>query len=237
MKQIIYFLTGIVLALGISSCIFTPTIKGNGNVVEQERDLSDFDAIKASPGINVYITQGNKTEVVVKADENLLEVIKTEVVGDVLELKTTSNIRNAKENKVFVTLPEIESIKASAGCNVFSENEISSKNLEISASAGSNIHLSIKTQETSVKASAGSNINLEGQAENFYGKASAGSNIKAGDLKTSNTEAKASAGANIWISTKNKLQASASSGGNVFYSGDPTNTEINKSSGGNVIKN
>lgn len=237
MKRIIYLLTGIFLALGISSCIFTPTIKGNGNVVEQERHLNDFDKIKASRGMNVYITQGNETEVLVKADENLLEVIKTEVVGDVLEVKATSNIRNAEENKVFITLPEVESIKASAGCNVYSENEINSKSLEISASAGSNIHLSIKTQEASAKASAGSNINLEGEAENFYGKASAGSNIKAGELKTSNTEAKVSAGANIWISTKSKLQANASSGGNVFYSGDPTHTDINKSSGGNVIKN
>lgn len=237
MKQIIYFLTGIFLALGISSCIFSPTIKGNGNVVEQERHLSDFDKIKASRGMNVYITQGTQTQVLVKADENLLEVIKTEVVGDVLEVKATSNIRNAKEKKVYVTLPEVELIKASAGSNVFSENEISSKNLEISASAGSNMHLSIKTQEASVSASAGSNISLEGEAENFYGKASAGANIKAGELKTSNTEAKVSAGANIWINTKSKLQASANSGGNVFYTGDPANTEINKSSGGNVIKN
>ncbi len=237
MKRIIYILTGIFLALGISSCIFTPTIKGNGNVVEQERNLSDFDEIKVSRGMNVYITQGNETKVVIKADENLLEVIETEVVGDVLEVKATSNIRNAKEKNVFVTLPEVESIKASAGSNVYSENEISSKSLDISASAGSNLHLSIKTGEVSVRASAGSNINLEGEAESFYGKASAGSNIKAGELQTSSTEAKASAGANIWISTKNKLQANASSGGNVFYTGDPTDTEINKSSGGNVIKN
>ncbi|WP_321369219.1 head GIN domain-containing protein [uncultured Draconibacterium sp.] len=237
MKQFIYILTGILLAFGSSSCIFTPSINGNGNVVEQERHLSDFDEIKVSRGMNVYITQGNETKVLVKADENLLEVIETEVVGDVLEVKATSNIRRSKEKKVFVTLPKVESIKASAGSNVYSENEISSKSIEISASAGSNIRLRIKTQEANVSASAGSNINLEGQTENFYGKASAGSNIKAGELKTSNTEAKVSAGANIWISTKNKLQASANSGGNVFYSGDPTDTDINKSSGGNVIKN
>ncbi|MDX8338083.1 head GIN domain-containing protein [Draconibacterium sp. IB214405] len=237
MKQIIYLLTGIFLALSSSSCIFSPTINGNGNVVEQERNLNDFDKIKASRGMNVYITQGDVFKVVVKADENLLEAIETDVMGDVLEIKTSSNIRRAKEKKVFVTLPEIESIKASAGSNVYSENDLVAKVLDISASAGSNIRLSIKTGETNVGASAGSNISLEGQAEDFHGKASAGSNIKAGELKTANTVAKVSAGANIWINSQNMLKANASSGGNVFYNGDPANTEINKSSGGNVIKN
>jgi len=35
----------------------------------------------------------------------------------------------------------------------------------------------------------------------------------------------------------NNLKGNASSGGNVFYSGNPSNTDINRSSGGNVIKN
>lgn len=220
----------------LSSCIFSPTIKGNGNVVTQEREVDLFDEIKASRGINLYLTQGESTSLVIEADENLLEVIETEVAGDELIIRSTANVKNAKSYKVFVTAPEFEVIKGLAGCNIFSETELSANELELRASAGSNFNLEINAQTVDVSASAGSNMKLKGLAEDFYGKASSGSNIKAEDLKTKNAEAKVSSGANIWITANNRLEAGANSGGNIFYAGEPTDTEVHKSSGGNVIK-
>lgn len=224
------------LPLLFTSCIFSPTIKGNGNVVSEERELDPFDEIKASRGINLYLTQGESKPLVIEADENLLEVIETEVVGHELIIKSTANVRNAKSFKVFVTAPKFEAIKGTAGCNIYSENEISSDELELRASAGSNINLEINTTMVDAASSAGSNIKLEGLAEDFYGRASSGSNIKAEDLKTKKAEAKVSSGANIWITADKRLEASASSGGNIFYAGDPGETDFHKSSGGNVIK-
>ncbi|MBK6281967.1 MAG: DUF2807 domain-containing protein [Draconibacterium sp.] len=83
-----------------SSCVFMgPSIKGNGNVVEQTREPGNFDKIDVSRGMNVYITQGETRKVVVKADENLLEAIETKNEGDVLVIKATQNIRNATSKK------------------------------------------------------------------------------------------------------------------------------------------
>jgi hypothetical protein len=219
-----------------SSCILSPSIKGNGDVVEEERKLENFDEIKASRGINLYLTQGETTSVLIRADENLLDVIETEVIGDELNIKSTANVKNAKSFKVFVTAPGFESIKGTAGCNIYSETELSTDELEIAASAGSNIRLAVNVNHASASAAAGSNINLEGLAEDFNGTASSGSNIKAEDLKVKNAEVKVSSGANIWISTDKKLEAHASSGGSVFYKGHPDKTDFHKSSGGNVTK-
>ena len=55
-------------------------------------------------------------------------------------------------------------------------------------------------------------------------------------LKSQNTIAKTSSGANIWITSEKSLTGNSSSGGNVFYYGNPDNTDIERSSGGNVIK-
>ncbi len=224
------------LPLLFTSCIFSPTIKGNGNVVTEERELDPFDEIKASRGINLYLTQGESKNLVIEADENLIEVIETEVVGDELIIRSTANVKNAKSFKVFVSAPEFEVIKGMAGCNIYSENEISADELELRASAGSNINLEINATMVDASSSAGSNIKLKGLAEDFYGRASSGSNIKAEDLKTKKAEAKVSSGANIWITSNKRLKANASSGGNIFYAGDPEETDFHKSSGGNVIK-
>ncbi len=221
-----------------SSCIFLgSSIKGNGNVVEETREVGSFNEIKATRGMNVYITQGDEEKVVVEADENLLDAIETKIDKHTLVITTSKNIRKSTAKKVFVTAPDLKGIKSTAGSNVYSENQIKAKSLELSTTAGSNMRLDVDARRLNVSASAGSNITLEGQGESFVGKASSGSNIKAGDLNIGECEAHASSGANIWINVREKLDGHASSGGNVFYSGNPKSMNTESSSGGNVTKN
>ncbi|MBN1986429.1 MAG: DUF2807 domain-containing protein [Prolixibacteraceae bacterium] len=227
-----------ITVLLFSSCIFMgPSIKGNGNVVEETRNVGSFDEIKATRGMNVYISQGEEIKVRVEADENLLDAIETKVEENTLVVSTSKNIRSSTSKKVYVTLSEVNSIKSTAGSNVYSENQIKAKSLDLAASAGSNMRLDVDVRRLNVSASAGSNIKLEGRSEEFVGKASAGSNIKAEDLIAGECEARASSGANIWIEVQNKLDGHASSGGNVFYSGNPQSINTENSSGGNVKKN
>ena len=82
MKRKQFQLTGMiaVLCILLMSCMFLgPSIKGNGNVKEEIRQVGEFDQIKVSRGMNVYITQGSPAKVVVIADSNLHEFIETKV--------------------------------------------------------------------------------------------------------------------------------------------------------------
>nr|WP_321353548.1 head GIN domain-containing protein [uncultured Draconibacterium sp.] len=237
MKQFVVFLSGIILSLAASSCLFQSTVKGNGDVTTEERGIEDFDALNVSRGMNVYVSIGNDYKVVVEADENLHKSIVTELHGEELRIKAIDNIRKATSKKVFVTLPRLISAKSSSGSNVFSENTLNVNDLDLAVSSGANLTFSLDADDVKAKSSSGSNIFLEGNANSINAKASSGSNIKAGDLKAKSAQANVSSGANIWLSTENQLKANASSGGNVFYNGNPSETEISKSSGGNVIKN
>ncbi len=238
MKQKIQILASLILIFAAStSCIFMgPSIKGNGKVVTEVRKTDDFDKIEASRGVNVYLTQGTDKEVVVKADENLLEGIKTKVEDNVLKIYSTERVRNAASFKVFVTNPEFSKISTSSGSNVFSEGVIKSDNLELSGSSGSNMKLKIDVEKCTASVSSGSNIKLRGRAGSFSGKASSGANLLAEKLVASKCTAKASSGANVWITAETDFDGHAGSGGNVFYSGNPKTVNTKESSGGNVIK-
>lgn len=237
MKQKLPILSSFILILFfLSSCVFSgPSIKGNGNVVEEIRKSKDFSKIEVSRGMNVYISQGETPKIVVKADGNLLDAIETTIDGDILIIRTSKNIRNATSKKVFVTTPHLEALKSSSGSNVYSETTLEFKNLKISGSAGSNQTLEINSEYTELSASSGSNIKLKGIAKSLKVKASAGSNVKAEELTSANCDAKASSGANIWITVKNDFTGDVSSGANIFLYGNPDNTSIEKSSGGNII--
>ncbi|MBN2773641.1 MAG: DUF2807 domain-containing protein [Prolixibacteraceae bacterium] len=236
MKKIVFTLiiTALVSSLFTSCLYFGPSVSGNGNVVEEVRDVEGFNAIKASRGVNVYISQGGYEKVVVKTDENVIDAIETKVENGVLTITTNKNIRHATTNKVYVTIDEIEKISGFAGSNIYTESFLEADMLELSSSAGSNLKLEVKARDMEVSASAGANIFLEGETENIKLSASAGSNIKAEDLVSQYCRAKASSGANIYITVENRLEGRANSGGNVFYSGNPKRFDISNSSGGNV---
>jgi len=237
MKKAAILLTAIFVSVILGSCIFTGSVEGNGKVLEETRDLGNFNKISVTRGMNVYISQGSNQKVVVKADENLLDVIETTVSDGTLKVSCNRGIRKAESNKVLITIPNLDLVKTTAGSNVFAEDTLNFKVLEIKSTAGSNVKLILKSEELTVSAMAGSNIFLNGTTESFNAKANSGSNVKAGDLRATTGDLKASSGANVWINVQKELSAKVSSGANVFYYGNPETTNIEKSSGGNVIKN
>jgi hypothetical protein len=73
-------------------------------------------------------------------------------------------------------------------------------------------------------------------AENAELEASSGANLICPDLKANDCRMKTSSGANVSATVAGKLDARASSGGNVTYYGEPKETNVETSSGGNVRK-
>ena len=201
---------------------------------EQVRQVGEFDQIKVSRGMNVYITQGSPAKVVVIADSNLHDVIETEVRGGVLEVSCKENIRWAKEKKVMVTVEKLSGVEVNAGANAWSQTQITSDNLKIHASSGANLTMDVNVKSLSAECSSGSNIHLSGLAKEAELDASSGANLKGEDLKVDDCNIGASSGGNSSATVLVKLDANASSGGNVRYYGSPTTTNVNSSSGGNI---
>ena len=67
----------LLILLSATSCMFDGFgIQGNRNVVSEDRKInSDFEAIKVSQGITVYLTQSDAIEMRVEADENIIDLL------------------------------------------------------------------------------------------------------------------------------------------------------------------
>jgi len=231
------------LALILSSCGFDinfgdfgPGIKGNGVVVEENREITDdFTEISASEGLDVTVTQANDFEITVEGDENIIDLIGTDIKNGKLRIHAIENIGRATK-KVHVSLPQITALRGSSGANLRTENEIKADHLEIDASSGALVELELIAQDVEIDASSGANLELSGSAQKAYIDGSSGANINAKKLFTEECNAEASSGANIGIQVSQSLTADASSGGNISYSGDAT-VQKKKSVSGSVHKN
>lgn len=211
--------------------------RGNGNVVTEDRNTTEtFTVVKASEGLDVYVTQGNTADITVEADENIIDLIRTDIKNGVLRIHTEKRIGRAKSKKVHVTLSDITKLTASSGADLESRGLLSADRLVLDSSSGADIIVTVNANEVQCDASSGADIRVSGTAETLVADASSGSDIRAGALEVKKCIAEASSGADITVNASEELSASASSGGDVKYNGNPNIIKKNSSASGRVKK-
>ncbi len=209
-------------------------IRGNGNVVKSDRHLSGFDAISVSTGLDLYLSQDSVEKVIVEADENLQDIIITEVRGGELKIYCEKNIFHASEKKVYVTLKNIHSLSGSAGAEVETASALNLERLSVSASSGSDVKIGLNSEEIVADASSGGHLKIIGKAQSIEASSSSGADINATDLICETGKADASSGGGISVYASEKVRCEASSGGHVNVYGNPKERDSSSSSGGNV---
>ena len=241
MTTITKIIVGTILSLFMLSCNFHGDfgfgVRGNGNVQTDDREVSTgFDEIEVSRGLDVYLTQGDETDISVEADENLMDIIITEVENNTLYIYADENIASSRSQKVFVEFTDVDKIIATSGSDVWSTNVIKANNLELHTSSGSDMELAIDVDVVECSSTSGSDLRLSGTANTMYAEANSGSDIKAGSLKTNRCEANANSGADITVHASSELIAKASSGGDIKYYGNPEKVSKRDGMSGSVRK-
>ena len=95
MKQMSkFFMVVAMLSFGLTSCYFdfdddgrSPNFSNNceegfGSTITEELNLTEFTGIELSIDAQVYISQGNEVEVLVKGQGNIVDELETRVRND-----------------------------------------------------------------------------------------------------------------------------------------------------------
>jgi anti-sigma28 factor (negative regulator of flagellin synthesis) len=233
------YLTIMVLLLGITACAdgqFRKTVYGNKNVEKKERTAGSFTGVKVSTGIDVYLTQGEKESIIVEADENLHEFIKTEINNGTLNIYSDANIRSAEMKRVYVTMKEINSVNATSAGDVIGETPVKTENLKLSASSAGDIKLEVYAKNIDGNVSSSGDLKLSGEADMLDIDLSSAGDMNAYNLKVREARVSVSSAGDADIYVTEKLIAHASSAGDINYRGDPKYVDAHSSSAGGVHK-
>jgi hypothetical protein len=229
----------LILALFLSSCAFDINFgdgkKGNGVIAEDRREITEeFTVVSASEGLDVYITQANEFEITVEADENIIDLIGTDIKDGKLKIHAIENIGRATK-KIYVSLPDITGLESSSGADLIGKSVIESDKIVLGASSGSDLQVELNADEVDANSSSGAAIKLSGEANLLNASASSGSDIRAKDFKVQTCSAEASSGADISVNVSESLIADASSGADISYTGEAS-VQKNKSVSGSIHK-
>jgi len=241
MMTFIKFISLTIVSLALNTCQFnsfpfSKGVRGNGVVVTEQRTFNDesFNSIEVSSGIDLFLTQSDSPSISVQADENIQELIITEIENGTLKIYMDKSSHHVASKKVIVNFITIDQIKASSGSEVFSTNTLKVPSLDLSTSSGSDIELMVETTRITSSSSSGSILNLEGKTKEFVGNASSGSQLNASKLTAQFCEVKASSGADLSVKCLKEFNANASSGANIENYETSIKTVVKSSSGGHI---
>lgn len=176
----IFKLTAAPLLMVLFSLQLQGQVRGDGNLVKQERDVPSFTGLNVSSGIDVIVTQGSKQSVVIQAEENLQELIITEVTGSTLSVyvKKGTNIWDSKGMDAYVTVTELQSVNVSGGGDVESQSLIKADNISLNISGGGDLSFDINAASTSCKVSGGGDADITGTIGECNLQISGGGDLK-----------------------------------------------------------
>lgn len=186
------------------------------------------------PSLTVKVDDG---QLLIKAKEGTqIRPTRFDIVGTSEKLKkvelsgNTALLINSELNGEQFTA------NVSTGATLQSEKSLTFVDCDIEASTGCEVGLKqLNCDNLSACASTGCDVKLGGKADIGHLEASTGSAIKASNLTVTDARCDSNTGSSISIHVVKALNASASLGSEIYYSGDPA-TNISTSLGGSVHK-
>ena len=237
MKTILNVSAAILILAG-TSCYFDSreSVYGNGEVVSEERMIEDFSGLKVSSGIDVIMKQGDRVSLLLEADENLHESIKTEVIDNTLKIYTSDKIRKARTMKVYLIYKNLNSIRISSAGDVRGENTLRTEKLSINLSSAGDLQLDLEADEVNCDISSSGDARLSGRTNLLEADLSSAGDLYAYELIAKECRVNCSSAGDARIYASEKLELRSSSAGSIYYKGEAKDVSARTSSAGSIVK-
>ena len=198
----------------------------------------DFNAIKISGGIDLYLSQSDNIAIAVSAaEEKFAAGIKTTIEDGVLKIYYDGDKGwKSKDRKlrVYVSFKTLEKINATGACDVVVQGSIAVNSLALQLSGACDFKGMVKVNTLKLDLSGASDVKISGTANTVDIESSGASDVKGYDLVTDFCNAKASGASDINITVNKELNANASGASDIFYKGSGLKKDIHTSGASTV---
>lgn len=209
----------------------------SGFVVTENRIVEDFTGVSVSESIILELVQGDDKSVVVQADENFIDNVRTEVIDGVLIVEMTEDcmLWTTKPVVVKVSTPKIDYIKASESATLKGKSVIAADVMTIKSLTSANVEMSLLARELYVRSSTSSDVDLMGRSESLDLRASTSSEVDVFKLPVKIADVGVSTSASVEVFASDYLNATAHTSGRINYWGEPE-LDIDVATSGRVVQ-
>jgi len=179
MKKSINFIVLIIFLIS-SALTAQVRLKGNKEVTNENRGISEFTKIEVIDNVDVFLVYNENQSVNVKTDSNLQSSILTEINNGTLTIKTRAKIVRKKELAVHIKVNrDLEEIYAYNNVKVISENSLIIDSLRVNAFDNSDFNLKLNSKLVRINSKKTSNYKLAILCDEIFIRAEESCSIKA----------------------------------------------------------
>ncbi|HPR59408.1 MAG TPA: head GIN domain-containing protein [Prolixibacteraceae bacterium] len=250
MKTQIKFIAIAIFALfGMQSCLYYAhndmfMIHGTGPIVTETFELEGFTGVVSKTVIDIDIVKGDEQEVLVEGHQNMMDYIEVYVSGNSLYVDLKPGSYNNFKLKVFLTLPNIESLELeSTGditigdfnrlenleIDVRSTGDVVSTGwlsiideLDIDVRSTGKVDLLVDVDQIRANIDGTGNVTLDGTCRSQIIDMASTGNYFAYNLESDICDISVKGVGDAKVNVNETLDAYITSVGNVFYKGNPS---------------
>ena len=223
------------VALALCACnLSANNIRGSGNVVQEERQVSGIRGVALTTIGDMTISLGESETLTIEAEDNLLPYLESELRSGILTISSRSNtnLQPTKPLRYHLTVTSLEALSVTSTGNIDAP-ALQAGSFTAHTSSNGSIHLAGLTAG-SLQAEINSDGDIiidAGQVTSQDVTISSSGEYRAEDLQSqsASVEISSSGDATIWVT--NSLTADLSSSGSINYYGRPEITQSMSSSG------
>ena len=265
MKTTLYLSVLSVILLFTSGCIFMPSVRGNGNVITQTIDITDYDAIEVQ-GTSIifnYSQQESAPALTVTVDQNIYDLFEFGTKDNKLVIRpkdrsqksirfrsteftiTTNSSSLKKADMAGIEVFNLngkfasnENVKFSMAGNTILElrDTVTVDRMEISTAGKSTINAdALYARELKGEIAGQGRFNLKGSGEKADFKIAGNGNVRALDYELSTLSCEIAGKGTIETYAKDQINAQIAGMGTVKYKGNPS-IKMDKAGLGSVKK-
>lgn len=214
-------------------------IKGNGNVVTENRTTSDYSGIKCAGSMDYILVAGEEGKITLEGDSNLLEYIITEVKGDNLIIKTKKGVNMSYKNnavKVIIPFKDINTISLAGSGDLYNKDLVKANKLSVSLAGSGDLKLEIDTDFVKGAIAGSGDLTLEGNTNTLEARVAGSGDFHGFDLQANDTDVAVAGSGDAKVFSIKTLKARVAGSGDIVYRGNP---EVDKkvAGSGDISKN
>jgi hypothetical protein len=214
------------LITAIIICPSCEKVIGEGPLVTQTRAVTNFTGVSSEMSGKVNVTIGPEFKVEITAQQNILDVLNTNVIDGVLHIdfKNGVRVRHYEDMLVNISAPYADYFRLSGSGNMDVTGNVAANNLKVILSGSGDIGVqnAVVADKIDADVSGSGNIRImDGSAVNEDLSISGSGNIELVDVPAQNGVTHISGSGDMKVVLSQSLDAHISGSGSVFYHGNP----------------
>ena len=235
MKRVIAL---VFLALLLINCSKGQVVVGSSNIISQEKQLSAYDRIEVLGSYDVIFTDGEVGKIKIKAPDNILPLIQTEVSDGLLRIDTGKNRYRVKE-PIIIYVPvdsRLKQVVIKGSADIYTEKSLETKALEVDVYGSGDVRLQVDVSSLALKIDGSGDIRVGGKTDNLSININGSGDVDTSKLTAEKAAISISGAGDVSAYVTEDVDVSIAGAGDVTVKGNPKKVKqkINGSGGVNV---